>query len=124
MPHYLISAHSVEGEAREPMTEDEQRRSHAAMQALEADMKQTGTWVFSARLHEPDTATVVRSANGSVVTTDGPFAEAKEHLAGFYVISAGDLDEALRWATRVSEAFGISIEVRPIAAYAGTSEQA
>ena len=58
-------------------------------------MKSAGAWVFSARLHA-DTATVVRSSGGEVVTTDGPFVEAKEHLGGFYIIEAADLDERPR----------------------------
>jgi len=49
-------------------------------------MATSGTWVFSGRLHEPDTATVVRMSGGEVMTTDGPFAESKDHLGGFYVI--------------------------------------
>ena len=70
-------------------------------------------------LQPPATATTVRlqgGPDGDVVTTDGPFAETKEQLAGFYVIEAGDLDEAIQIAAKVpSAAFG-SIEVRPVAA--------
>ena len=76
-------------------------------------LKSAGAWVFSARLHDPDTATVVRSVNGEVLTTDGPFAESKEHLGGFYVIEAPDLDAALGWAAKVAEAIDSPIEVRP-----------
>jgi hypothetical protein len=88
MPHYMLSVHSVEGQVREPMTEEE--------------MKESGMWVFSGRLHEADTATVVRTAGGQTVTTDGPFTESKDHLGGFYVIRADDLDAALALAAKVT----------------------
>jgi hypothetical protein len=81
-------------------------------------MESAGAWVFSGRLHEPDTATVVRMSNGAVLTTDGPFVEAKEHLGGFYVIEAEDLDAALAWASKVTAAINAPIEVRPFAAFA------
>jgi hypothetical protein len=61
---------------------------------------------------------VVRVRGGDALTTDGPFAESKEHLAGFYMIDAEDLDSALGWASRVSEAIGRPIEVRPFAGFA------
>ena len=77
-------------------------------------MKSTGAWVFSGRLHDPDTATVVRVANDEILTTDGPFAEAREHLGGFYMIEASDLG----WAARVTRCIGVPIEVRPFADYA------
>jgi hypothetical protein len=54
-------------------------------------------------------------ANGEVVTTDGPFVESKEHLGGFYIIKAENLDVALTWAGRVTELIGEPIEVRPLA---------
>ena len=70
-------------------------------------------------LHGPDTATVVRATNGEIVTTDGPFVEAKEHLGGFYVVSAEDLDAALALAAKVSQAIQQPIEVWPFAGVAG-----
>jgi hypothetical protein len=69
--------------------------------------------VFSGRLHEPDSATVVRVSDGEVLTTDGPFVESKEHLGGFYIIEAEDLDAALGWASKVTAAIKAPIEVRP-----------
>jgi hypothetical protein len=82
-------------------------------------MKASGTWVFSGRLHDADTATVVRPAGADVLTTDGPFVEAKEHLAGFYIIEAADLDAALAWAARVTHAIAAPVEVRPFSDTAG-----
>lgn len=113
MAHYLLSTHTVAGEAREPMSDDQMRQMGQRIGVLEEEMKSSGAWVFSARLHEPDTATVVREAGGEVLTTDGPFAEAKEHLGGFYAIEAEDLDAALAWAAKATAAVGKPIEVRP-----------
>jgi hypothetical protein len=120
MTHYLLSVlsvHSVEDEIREPMTDEEMRQSHKRLGVLEQEMKSTGAWVFSGRLHEADTATVVRMSGGEVVTTDGPFVESKEHLGGFYIIKAPDLDAALAWASKVTEAIKVPIEVRPFAGF-------
>src|SRR5947208_5573860 len=113
MTRYLLSVHSVEGEAREPMTDEEMQQSYKQVLLIEEEMKTAGAWVFSGRLHEPDTATVVRVSDGDVLTTDGPFAESKEHLGGFYIIEAKDLDAALAWASKTSAAVAKPIEVRP-----------
>ena len=115
MARYLLSAYSVEGAAREPMTDEEMQHSWKQITTLETEMKSGGAWVFSGRLHEPDTATVVRMSGGKLLTTDGPFAESKEHLGGFYIIEAEDLDAALSWASKVSGAVKAPIEVRPLA---------
>lgn len=113
MAQYLLSVHTTaEGSAEpaEPMSPERFQR----MQALEEDMKATGAWLFSGRLTDADVATVVRvSAAGDTMTTDGPFVESKEHLAGFYIVEADDLDAALGWATRTSAIIGMPIEVRP-----------
>ena len=117
MTHYLLSVHSVEGEVREAMTDQELQQSHKQILVLEQEMKSAGAWVFSGRLHQPDTATVVRISDGEVVTTDGPFVESKEHLGGFYIIQAADLDAALAWASKVTDAIKAPIEVRPFAGF-------
>jgi len=118
MTRYLLSVHSVEGEAREPMTDEEMQQSWKQLRALEHEMRSAGAWVFSGRLDEPDTATVVRMSNGEVLTTDGPFAESKEHLGGFYIIEAEDLDAALAWASKTTATIRVPIEVRPFADFA------
>jgi hypothetical protein len=105
----LLSVHSVEGEVREPMSADSVMR----VGVLEGEMRSAGAWVFSGRLHEPDSATVVRVSDGEVLTTDGPFVESREHLGGFYIIEAEDLDAALGWASKVTAAINAPIEVRP-----------
>jgi hypothetical protein len=113
MTRYLLSVHSVEGETRDPMTDEEMQQSYKRVLLIEEEMKSAGAWVFSGRLHQPDTATVVRPSDGDVLTTDGPFAESKEHLGGFYIIEAEDLDAALAWASKVTDVIKTPIEVRP-----------
>jgi hypothetical protein len=113
MKQYLLSVHSVQGEVGELMTDDEMQQFMARVGALEEELKSSGSWVFGGRLHGSDTATVVRISDGEVMTTDGPFAEAKEHLGGFYIIEAEDLDAALGWASKVTAAVMKPIEVRP-----------
>jgi hypothetical protein len=119
MTRYMLSVHSGEGEVRPQMSAEDMQQAWQQIGILEAEMKSTGTWVFSGRLHEAETATVVRVANGEILTTDGPFVEAREHLGGFYIINAEDLDAALGWAAKVTRCIGQPIEVRP---FAGTSE--
>ena len=118
MARYLLSVHTVDRAAPEPMTDEAMQESWKQVGILEREMKATGAWVFSGRLHEADTSTVVRVAGGELLTTDGPFAESKEHLGGFYIIEAADLDAALGWASKVTKAVGQPIEVRPFAAFA------
>ena len=113
MAQYLLSVHTVEGEAREPMSEEEMRQFMERVGVLEEEIKAAGAWVFSGRLHGPDTATVVRVSDGEVLTTDGPFAESKEHLGGFYIIEAQDLDAALALASKVTKVIKRPIEVWP-----------
>ena len=82
--------------------------------ALRQEMKAAGAWVFAAGLHQPSTATVVQIKDGQVLTTDGPFAEGKEHIGGFSIIKAADLDAALEWGARLSRATTVPVEVRPL----------
>lgn len=119
MPQYMLSVHMVEGEAHPPATSDEMALQMKRIGELEDAMRADGTWLFSARMHGPDTATVVSTVDGRRITSDGPFAESKEHLGGFYIIEAADLDAALAWAERTSDAVGRPIEVWPFADTAG-----
>jgi hypothetical protein len=111
MKQYLLSVHMVEGEPAPP--DEEVQRAYKAVDAFNAELQAAANWVFAGGLHPPATATVVRSQGGQVVTTDGPFAETKEQLGGFWVITAPDLDAALAWAAKGSEACGRAVEVRP-----------
>jgi len=119
MAQYLLSVHSVEGEVGAAPSDEEMQRYMEQIHALEDELKSAGAWVFGGALHGPDTATVVRVANDQVLTTDGPFAEAREHLGGFYIIEAEDLDAALAWASKVTTIVTKPIEVRPFRAVSG-----
>ena len=117
MTQYLLSTYAVEGEVPgAPRTPEEMQAFMERVAALEAEMEASGTFVFGGALHGPDAATVVRAGGGDVVMTDGPFVEAKEHVAGFYIINADDLDAALAWAGKVVDATNHPIEVRPFRA--------
>jgi hypothetical protein len=117
MGQYLLSTYAVEGEApRAPATPEEMGVFMQRVAALEAEMEASGTFVFGGALHGPDAATVVGVGDGDLVMTDGPFVEAKEHIAGFYIINADDLDAALAWAGKVVDAISHPIEVRPFRA--------
>jgi hypothetical protein len=113
---YLLSTFGGQDDARARMTPEEMEAFMRRVAALEADMEATGTWVFGGALHGPDSATVVHASDGDVLMTDGPFVEAKEHIAGFYIINADDLDAALSWARKVVDAIQHPIEVRPFRA--------
>ena len=117
MSQYLLSTYMVEGEVPgAPGTPEEMQTFMERVIALEAEMDASGTFVFGGALHGPDAATVVSSTDGDVVMTDGPFAEAKEHIGGFYIINADDLDAALVWAGKAADATNHPIEVRPFRA--------
>jgi len=113
MSKYLLSVHMADDEPRQPMTDEEMRRGFALVEAIERDMRAANALVFSGRLLEPARARVVRPSRGRVKTTDGPYAETKEHLGGFYILEATDLDGALSWASKVTVAINTPIEVRP-----------
>jgi hypothetical protein len=85
----------------------------AELDALHDELRAADAWVFTGALHPPSTATVVRLRGDDVLMTDGPFTEGKEHLGGFTVVSAPDLDAALEWARRFTQVTGLPTEVRP-----------
>jgi hypothetical protein len=117
MGQYLLSTYAVEGEVPgAPGTPEEMQAFMQRVAALEAEMEASGTFVFGGALHDPEAATVVGVRDGKPVMTDGPFVEAKEHIAGFYIINADDLDAALAWARKVVDAIHHPIEVRPFRA--------
>ena len=124
MTQYLLSTYVVDGEIPDqPMTPEKMQAMMEGVLTLEAEMEATGTFVFGGRLAGPDAATVVRNGESGAIMTDGPFAESKEHIAGFYIINADDLDAALAWAARVSEMTGGPIEVYPFAATGRVKDQ-
>jgi len=80
---------------------------------IRRELQDAGQWVVAGGLHAPGTATVVRVDRGEILTSDGPFAEFKEHIGGVVVLRAPDLDDALQWARRYAKATTLPIEVRP-----------
>lgn len=80
---------------------------------LNAEIKAAGAWVFGGGLHPSHTATVLQVRDGEVLVTDGPYAEGKEHVGGFWIIEAPDLDAALEWGRKATRACQVPIEVRP-----------
>src|SRR3954451_4186757 len=111
MKQYLLTV--VEPSQGSRPTPDELAKIIEDVTAVDQEMRDKGIWVFSGGLHEPTTATTLRPQDGEVVATDGPFAEGKEHVGGFSIIDAADLDEALDWGRRLSIATTLPIEVRP-----------
>lgn len=111
MSQYLMSVYYVEGE--ETPSDEVMQQMYADVNTLNKKMEDAGVWVFGGGLHTPDTATVVRAQDGEVLTTDGPFPEAKEQIGGFWIIEAPDLDAALDWASQASAACLGPVEVRP-----------
>ena len=112
MKQYLLAVYSDESGA-DAMSEEELQRAYQAVDDFNSEVQAAGAWVFAGGLHPSSTATVVRAQGGQVVTTDGPYAETKEQIGGFWVIKAADLDAALDWAARGSAACGWPVEVRP-----------
>ena len=110
MTRYLLSVYQPEGDAPEPEVLDTIMRD---LDALNEELRAAGAWVFAGGLHPPSTATVLRPREGDVLTTDGPFAEGKEHIGGFTIVRAPDLDAALEWGRRLALATTLPIEVRP-----------
>lgn len=84
------------------------------VQAVNAEMKAAGAWVFTGGLHPSSTATVMRVKDGEMLMTDGPYLEGKEHIGGFTVVQAPDLDAALEWGRKLATAITLPIEVIPM----------
>jgi hypothetical protein len=110
MRQYLLSIYQPDGPAPPPEFLDRVMRD---VDALREEIKAADAWVFNGGLHPPSTATVVRLRDGELLTTDGPYVEGKEHVGGFMIVRAPDLDEALEWARKAARAITLPIEVRP-----------
>lgn len=117
MVQYLLSVHVNEADT-DPSPEVIERM-YAQVDKFNEEVKTSGNWVFAGGLHPTTTATVVDATGGDVVTTDGPYAESKEHLGGFWIVHVDDLDGALELARRASEACEGPVEVRPFQDYTG-----
>ena len=113
---YIILIHSNEHSLKLWDTLTEQQRAdfgHGHLKLTE-EMAEAGELVVSEGLADPALARWVSARDGEPVVSDGPFAEVKEHLAGFYLIDCADLDEAIGWAAKVPDAAFTEVEVRPI----------
>ncbi|MDP9335889.1 MAG: YciI family protein [Actinomycetota bacterium] len=111
MTQYLLSVHHSPDAP--PPPPEEMQKAFRQVDEFNEELKTAGAWVFGGGLHPPSIATVVRVEDGEAIVTDGPFAETKEHLGGFWIITAPDLDAALAWATKGSTACMGPVEVRP-----------
>ena len=117
MKRYLLSIYQPDGPLPPP---DALRKVMEDLTAFIDETKKSGAWVFNGGLHPPGTATVVRVRDGEALMTDGPFAEGKEHIGGFVVLNARELDSALEWARQLARILtlpgddtGLAVEVRP-----------
>lgn len=111
MTQYLLSVYDVAGAELPPAEEIE--KIYADVDAVNAELKKAGAWVFAGGLHPAETATVVSAKGNETMITDGPYAETKEQIGGFWVIEAPDLDAALEWARKATVACRGPVEVRP-----------
>lgn len=117
MPQYLISVWHDDEYGENDFSDPDIARLGQQVGALNEKMMATGAWVFGAGLQPASTATVLRGAGGAggdVSMTDGPYAETKEQMGGFWVIEAADLDEALDWAGQCTLACEGPVELRPM----------
>jgi len=110
MKQYLLSVYSPEGGTPPTEVLDKIMRD---VDLLNQELKAKGAWVFAGGLHPSSTATVVQLRDNDMLVTDGPFVEGKEHIGGFWVIKAADLDAALEWGRKATRACTVPIEVRP-----------
>jgi hypothetical protein len=115
MSKYLLAVHATDEALDRPMTTEDMRRGFEQVEALEREMRTADALLFSGRLTAANHARVVRPERRRIKATDGPYLETKEHIGGFYIVEAADLDAALDWAAKVSLAIQTPIEVRPFA---------
>jgi hypothetical protein len=113
MPQYLLSIYQPDTEPPPPETLEPLM---VRVRDWEERLRSAGSWVFAAGLLPASAATVLRTGDGEIAITDGPFTEGKEHLGGFTVIEAGDLDEAMTWGQQLAEITSLPIEIRPVRA--------
>lgn len=111
MKQYLLNIYQPDGPIPPPEFLEKVMRD---IDTLNQEIKAAGAWVFAGGLHPPTTATVLRFKDGDLLLTDGPFTEGKEHIGGFTIIKAPDLDAALEWGRKLARIIApLPIEVRP-----------
>jgi hypothetical protein len=104
----------VDEAGRESASDEDRQATSQAYGALTQEMQEKGVLVAGEGLYPTQTATTVRVRDGERAVTDGPFAETKEQLGGFYVLDCRDLDDAIEWAAKIPGAQQGSIEIRPV----------
>ena len=114
MTQYLMAVHGPEEQYDTPL--EDMQAAFEAVGKFNEKLMASGQWVFGGGLERPSSASVVDNTQGKNVITDGPYLEGKEHIGGFWVIEARDLDEALALAAEASEACRGTVEVRPFQA--------
>ena len=110
MRQYLLTIYQPDGPPPPPEDLEQIIRD---LDALNREIEAAGAWVFAGGLHPPSTATVLRAQGEEVLVTDGPYAEGKEHVGGFTIVKAPDLDAALEWGRKLARVIALPIEVRP-----------
>ena len=110
MKLYLLSIYQPDGGTPPP---EVLAKVMAEIEVINRELRATNSWVFAGGLHPAETATVIRVKNDETLMTDGPFVEGKEHLGGFTIIKAPDLDVALEWGRHLAVVTTLPVEVRP-----------
>jgi hypothetical protein len=110
MKEYLLSIYQPDGPPPATVNLEEVMRD---VGAVRDEMKAADAWVFSGGLHDASISTVLRPKGTDMLITDGPYVEGKEHLGGFTIVRAVDLDSALEWGRKLARATTLPIEVRP-----------
>ena len=111
MPQYLLTV--VEPTGAGTPAPEVLDRIMKDVDAVDREMHDAGAWVFSGGLYPPDSATTLRHEGDEILVVDGPFAEGREQVGGFSIITAPDLDAALEWGRKLAAATTLPIEVRP-----------
>jgi hypothetical protein len=117
MTQYMLSVHHTgPDDPAFQMSPEDMQATFEAVDAVNAEMQATGAWVFGGGLEMPDSATTVSAHQGETLMTDGPFAETKELVAGFWLWQVRSMDEALEWAKRCPNPMeeGGVLELRPV----------
>lgn len=113
MTLYMLSVHHDGTEDFAQMTPEDMQPIFESVDRFNKELQDSGSWVFAGGLEPIEAATTVDNTKGEALVIDGPFSESKEFLGGFWVIKAADLDEALAWAQKGSQACAGKVEVRP-----------